>query len=448
MNNTSVIEAVRQSIDDNLPAAFEWLKKMVQINSGTRNAAGVRKIALLVEEMFGGEGFTVEYENASDGGAPLGPHQGLVKRGFDGKTIILATHNDTVYPPEDTFSWQEADDSEFGKIIRGPGVLDNKASTISIWLVIRALKKHFPEIFRTITWAIFCNAAEEIGGPQFFEFVKERVDVKNVIAALVFEGESRRGKVLDGVPEVVVGRKGMITFSVRIDGVPGHPASQDRCASAVLQLARVIDRLSTLTDYERQLTLNFGRIEGGTTRNAVAASASALAEIRAFDPILLEWAVHKLGEELGLAVRPSKATKLSEIKGFDGEGDVRMHFNPAKGCRVHIEIERFTPPWKPSASSEKLAAIWQAVGNKIGYPSLKCRGGLKVRPIESVTRGGLSDANALSTLWPVLDGLGAYGENMHSSKPEKSEFLVRDSLGTKAVLNTMSIVQLATSKLP
>jgi glutamate carboxypeptidase len=104
--NASLLQTAAER---HLPAALDLLRRLVAINSFTANAAGVEAVARLTAEAFGPLGFTAELAPCTIPGT--GPHLFLTHRGNGGDPVVLVTHSDTVFPPEEEqrndFKWDE-----------------------------------------------------------------------------------------------------------------------------------------------------------------------------------------------------------------------------------------------------------------------------------------------------------------------------------------------------
>src|SRR5690606_14505391 len=192
----------------------------------------------------------------------------------------------------------------------------------------------------------------------------------------------------------------------------------ERGANAIVQLAEFIQRMSRLTDYDRQLTCNVGIVRGGTVTNRVPEYAEALAEMRAFDPQVLDEALGKVLAMDGLS------TVASAADGY-----------PA---RLEVLCRKRLPAWPDNPRTRGLVDLWRQAGALLG---------LKV---DGRARGGLSDGNFTQDLLPTLDGLGPIGANLHC--PVRSpdgqvdqEYLLPATYVPRAMLNVLGIERLAAS---
>jgi len=219
---------------------------------------------------------------------------------------------------------------------------------------------------------------------------------------------------------VVSARKGRATFRVRVEGRGAHAGGgHERGANAIVQLASVVTRLAALTDHSCELTVNVGRIEGGTVNNRVPHEASATLEMRAFD--------------MSVFGQTERA-----ILAMNGEGDVRSE-EDGHACRISVAVEDHTQPWMANAGSEYLAALWKSTGQRHGIR------------VAQEKRGGLSDGNVLWHNYYTLDGLGPRGENSHCSErsadgSKEQEWVDAASFVPKAVLNALAIEKLLQSR--
>jgi glutamate carboxypeptidase len=402
---------MRAACEKRLPAALEFLRGMVAINSFTANAAGVDAVGRLIAETFAPLGFLPTVVPAARPGC--GDHLFLSSdAGPDHSrlpTIALISHLDTVFPPDEErrnrFQWMRDGDR-----IYGPGTNDIKGGTALIYLMLAAMREVAPDLYAAAHWVIALNACEEVDSVDFGDAC-ERMLPEQTMACLLFEADG--GSRTE--PALVAARKGRATFSIRVEGLGAHAGGQHQHgANAIVQLARVVDTAAALTDYAAGVTVNVGTISGGTVNNRVPHEATATLEMRAHDPAAFS------------------RTK-SAILALGGEGTVRT----ATGfpCRIQVSLDDETPPWPANPATERLLAVWQAAGRDLGTE------------VARQERGGLSDGNVLWSRFPTLDGLGPSGEHSHCSERSEDgskvpEWVDAASFVPKAVLNTAAIARL------
>jgi glutamate carboxypeptidase len=388
-----------------MPEAMEWLRRMVGINSFTANAEGVNWLGALTAECFEPLGFQAEFVPSEV--PEYGRHLFLSRGGTAARTVVLVTHLDTVFPPEEEernhFRWEE---SPAEARIYGPGTVDIKGGTAMIGMMLRALRQFAPRLFEETRWLLAANASEEVMAKDFARRVTERCP-GGAEAVLVFEGGPRAGSEY----HVVTARKGRAEYRISAHGRAAHAGSAHPSGvNAIVSLCDAVERAAALTDYDRQLTVNVGRIEGGTVLNRVPHEATAALEMRAFEPAVLE--------EAGRALQ-----RIAQACSQEGRAEIA------------VECLGRSPAWPFDARNAGLFEHWRGAATVLGLTA------------QSEARGGLSDANYLCHLGPTIDGLGPTGANAHCSERSADgskvpEFVETDSFVPKAALNVLAIRRL------
>jgi len=400
---------IARYLEANLPIYLDLLRQMVAINSFTANPEGVNRLGRLTAEAFADLGFTAEMVQAAN--PHYGHHLVLTRPGLSAQKIGLISHLDTVFPPEEeilnNFAWREEGDR-----IYGPGTVDIKGGTVMIYMILAALQQFFPEVFNQVTWLVLLDAAEEREARDFGQLCLERLGPE-ALAALVFEG----GQKVRNNFSVVAARKGIALYEVITSGKAAHAGtSHPKGANAIVQLAEVIWRIDSLTDYERDLTFNVGVVSGGTVTNRVPHYAEAQVEMRAFAVDVFEEGI----------------ARMLALNGYSSVRSAKDGYP----CQVRIELQSRVAPWSPNPATDHLLAIWQAAARSVGLAAVR------------EERGGLSDGNLIWRHIPTLDGLGPSGANAHCSEQspdgsKEQEYVEVSSFVPKALLNVMAILRLA-----
>ncbi len=395
------LRPLHQSAEDALPQMLDWLRRMVEINSFTTNIVGVNALGQLTAECFAELGFEPEFVSATH--PQHGSHLFLRRGPTEQPPIVLVTHLDTVFPPEEElandFRWQPD-----GRRIYGPGTVDNKGGTAMIWLMIKVMQQMLPDLFESTHWLIAANSAEEVIGSDFANRTQERCQ-QGVRAVLVFEGGPRDAAGW----HLVTARKGRAEFRVTCHGRAAHAGSNHALGiNAVVELARVLPAISALTDVKQALTVNVASMHGGTVLNRVPHEAVVDLEMRAFDPAVL--------------------SRAEEAMRFFG-GCTEAH------GEIVIDCLGRTQAWPGGMQTEVLFHAWENAAARLGFSAV------------AEQRGGLSDANYLCVLGPTLDGLGPVGGNAHCSERSSDgsklpEFVEIDSFVPKAVMNILAVGEL------
>lgn len=395
------IRSLTQSAEKTLPTMLEWLRRMVEINSFTTNIAGVNRLGALTAECFAVLGFVAESVPSTD--LTHGSHLFLRRGPVEKKPIVLVTHLDTVFPPEEevknNFRWQPE-----GNRIYGPGTVDIKGGTTLIWLMLKLLREVQSELFESTHWLIAANSAEEVIGADFAHRTTERCP-QGARAVLVFEGGPHEK---DGW-HLVTARKGRAEYRLTCLGRAAHAGSNHALGiNAVVELSRILPAVAALTTPSRQLTVNVASVHGGTVLNRVPHEAVAELEMRAFDP-------------------QSLADAGAAVQIFAGHTQA--------GAEIRVECIGSTQAWPGGTETEAIYHHWEKAASRLGVSTV------------AEKRGGLSDANYLCKLGPTMDGLGPSGGNAHCSERSEDgsklpEYVELDSFVPKAVLNVLALNEL------
>lgn len=407
--NTTTAEVIRSYLEKGMPRYLAILRDMVGINSFTPNPDGVNRLADYTAGVFRSLGFTDERVPSSN---PLyGRHLVLSRAGSSPIVIGCVSHLDTVYSPEEEernrFVWRAEGDR-----IYGPGTEDIKGGTVMMLMILEALRHAAPGVFEEITWVLLLDASEETDSADFGELCRERLGA-GALGSLIFEA----GRVHGSDFNVVTARKGRAEIKITAEGKGAHSGvSHKHGASAIMQIADVIQKIESITDYKSDCTVNVGRITGGSQINRVPHLAEAYAEMRAFSPAVFERALQDI-----LALNG-----YSSVSSADGRF----------ACRTAVELIRRVPAWPDNPGSARLFSFWESAGGILGST------------IRLEKRGGLSDGNYFWDSFPTIDGLGPSGGNPHCSEhsadgSKEQEFVVVSSFVPKAVLNAMAIIKIA-----
>ena len=399
---------IRHYLDKNFDRYMDILHQMVSTNSFTANQVGVNRLGKMTADAFKTLGFKADFIQSTD--PEFGKHLVLTRDGFSNKKVGLISHLDTVFPPEEEvinhFFWRKEGDR-----IYGPGTNDIKGGTVMVLMVMETLQKFFPEEFDATTWIILLNAAEERWSIDFGELCRQHLGA-DALAALVFEA----GYLENNHISLVAARKGMAIYDIRVEGKSAHAGnSHKNGANAILQMAEIVQKISALSNYDRDLTFNIGIISGGTVPNRVPHFAEARGEMRTFSHEIFKEAVSHLTD----------ISNSPPVVSADG----------CFTCDIKINIIAENSPWPPNPETDNLFNLWEEIAKPLGFEIIR------------EERGGLSDGNQLWDFVPTIDGLGPNGRNAHCSESsvdgiKDQEFVTLSSFVPKATLNTLAISKL------
>jgi glutamate carboxypeptidase len=253
-------------LDEQQGAMETALAELVEINSFTDNVEGGRKVGAALEEIFSLEGLDLDKVPSTT--KKFADHLVISS---DWTThgeapIALVGHLDTVFPPG-TFEGYRRD----GDLARGPGVLDIKGGLVVVAWALKALAQagalHDLPALRVVI-----VADEEVGSPEGKRVIQE--SIAGARAALVFEAGRKNDLI-------ITRRKGTGALKVIAHGKAAHAGNAHKDgANALWALAKLVDRAQALTEYARGVTVNVGKVSGGTSKNTVPDSAEALLDLR------------------------------------------------------------------------------------------------------------------------------------------------------------------------
>ena len=343
----------------------EALRGLVEVNSFTDNREGGLEVGRRLRSLMalpGVEATSVASSRYADhwlfrtAGNPRLP------------PIALLGHLDTVFPPG-TFEGYRVD----GALRRGPGVLDMKGGLIVVAFALRGLAESFPGGLAALPpLRIVVVSDEEVGSPEGAGVIRQAIG--GSAAALVFES----GRAQDAI---ITRRKGTGAVTAIAHGKAAHAGNHHaEGKNAIWALARWIDAAQRLTDYDRGVTVNVGKISGGQGKNTVPDRAEAQADIRYItraDGEALTERLRAAAEQVGAAV-PGTRLALS-----GGVGREPLERTPAN-----------------VALMEAYAAAARASGLGAG---------------EAPLIGGGSDASTSAAMGIAsIDGLGPRGKGFHT----------------------------------
>jgi glutamate carboxypeptidase len=280
----------------------------------------------------------------------------------DGQILVLA-HSDTVWP---LGTLAQMPFREKGGRLWGPGVLDMKSGIAFFLFALRALRELDIPVERRVILQV--NADEEVGS-ESSRPVTEATGGHSSAVLVLEPGTGLTGKLKTA-------RKGVGAYTVTVHGRASHAGVDfENGASAVIELARQIERVAGFTNLKRGITVNPGVIAGGTRSNVVAADAWAEVDMR----------IARLKDA------PALDKKFHSLRPFD------------KRCSIEVTGGLNRPPMERTPAIGKLFEIARGCAAELGVK------------LEESSTGGGSDGNFTAALSvPTLDGLGGVGEGAHA----------------------------------
>ncbi|HKN37179.1 MAG TPA: M20 family metallopeptidase [Terriglobales bacterium] len=342
-------------------AIVETIRQAVEIESPTDNKHAVDRLGHWLASKFEALGGHSKFHRTAD----FGDHLQVDFPGRDRrKPVLLLGHFDTVYPLGTlaTMPCRLGD----GRLW-GPGTLDMKSGIASMLYAIDALRTQDGTLPRSVT--VLLVSDEEVGSNSSRRITEELA--KRSEAVLVLEPSYG----LKGA--VKTARKGVGEYVLKATGKAAHAGLDfEKGQSAVLELARQIERISAMTDLKRGLTVSVDMISGGTRVNVIPAEASASIDVR----------IARMTDAAGIN------RKLRSLKPVN------------RKCRLEITGGIDRPPMERTAGVAGLFRQASALAKDLGWK------------LEEAAVGGGSDGNLTAALGiPTLDGLGGVGEGAHAT---------------------------------
>src|SRR5690242_8509221 len=200
-------KAIIDAVDAHNADALALLEKVVNINSGTQNFAGVRAVGDVFRAELDALGFKTEWVD----GAPFHRAGHLVaEHPGKGPRVLLIGHLDTVFERDSPFQRFERLDE---KTARGPGIIDMKGGDVIIIHALKALKS--AGVLKDMNIAVVMTGDEEdTGDPQALARAALVAAAKGADYALGFEDGP-------GDPRfAVTARRGTSSWTLDVTGTP------------------------------------------------------------------------------------------------------------------------------------------------------------------------------------------------------------------------------------
>jgi glutamate carboxypeptidase len=367
-------------------AQLDLLKQVVNVDSGTGDVAGGRKVAgLLVPRL---KALDMDVETVAAEAPDLPENIVATLKGTGRGRILMIGHIDTVFGPGTVAKWpfRIADDRA-----TGPGVSDEKGGVIEGLYALQILHDLGFKDFGRITFLI--ETSEERGSPG----------TKALINRLVGDADVELNLEPGDPPDsATVWRKGSTTFHIDVKGRAAHAgvAPQDG-RNAAVELIHQVQADDVFPKSGEGLTANLTLIDAGSRENIIPEHASAAINVRVRDKTDFERVEQTFRANAARTQVPDTTVTVSRTPAY--------------------------PPLATNPGTDALAAraeaIYAGIGRKLG------RGG----------NGGASEsALAYEAGVPALDGLGPVGGGFHSDK----EFLDLKTLTPRLYLLTKLLMDL------
>ena len=369
--------------------SLSLLEKIVNINSGTQNPEGIRKVGFILKEEFDRLGMKTRWVNISQ--ADRGGHLFAETKSSSGPNILIISHIDTVFDKDSPFQKF----TKKGNKAFGPGVIDAKGGIVIILSALKALK--MTGVLDHINISLALMGDEEMPATDSKGPIRSHlIDIaKKSDIALGFE------YAVETINKATIARRSYLSWTIEVSGKGGHSSkifSSNKGYGTNFSAFYILNNIRKKFRKYKYLTINPGLIIGGTSvelpqhgikgqgsgkNNVIAKKTVITGDLRTISSKQLNFAKKELRK---LASKPLKQTKAT------------ITFN---------ERDNY-PPMSPSPSNRQLLELISQANQDLGYG--------KITALDPGSRGTADIVFTAPYVKALVDGLGALGTGAHSEK--------------------------------
>ena len=371
------------NVNSRLPQTLQLIEKLVNINSGTLNTKGVKKVGKLLQKEFNSIGFSTEWVKLPDSLKRAG-HLVAATKGTQGKRLFLIGHLDTVFEPDMPANpFKKLTDST----ATGQGANDMKGGDVIMLAALQALHQ-LNLLKNTSITAYFTGDEEKAGNPVSVSRADFIERAKGCEAALAFEGAQ-------GLRTIATARRGSSSWYLTVTGKQAHSSGIfNKNFGAVYEAARLVNTFREQLGQEQYLTFNPAVFAGGTDVqydfNQVKASIDGKTNI--ISPTAVVMGDLRFLTEGQKDSARQKMTVITSVYNLPGTS-------------ATIRFEDGITSMEPTAGNRKLAALLSTASTDLG-----------IGPVQEGDPGGrgAGDISYVARYLDCLDGLGASGSGAHA----------------------------------
>jgi glutamate carboxypeptidase len=386
-------QKVMDYIDANMPRAIALLKESVNINSGTLNIAGVKKVGEIFAREFEKANFKTKWIPMPDSLRRAGHlvattgfnNQAVDKKNPKGKKLFLIGHLDTVFEPDMPANpFTMLNDST----ATGQGVNDMKGGDVVMIIALQAL--HAQGLLKDADIIAYLTGDEEhAANPREISRADFIESAKKTDIALAFEGAN-------GLNSVATARRGASGWTLNVKAKTGHSSgvfTPNAGYGAIYEAARIVNEFRVQLSTEKYLTFNPGVFIGGSEMNynKAKSTGTAIGKTNIISP-----AVTVTGD-LRFLTEDQKINARKKMTAIVADN--------LAGTKATIKFADGIPSMAPSEGNDKLLEIISGVTKDMG--------------LGATTAGdpgsrGAGDISYIAAYVDCIDGLGASGKGAHA----------------------------------
>ena len=373
------------AVDAHNGEALALLEKVVNINSGSHNLAGVRAVGDAFRAEFDALGFKTTWVDGAAwkrAGHLIADHPG------PGARLLLIGHLDTVFEADSPFQkFRRLDD----KTAQGPGIIDMKGGDVVIVAAMKALQA--AGVLKDLNVVVVMTGDEEdTGEPQAVARAALVEAARGAKYAIGFEdgpGDPRYG---------VTARRGTSGWKLEVTGTPAHSSQifrSDIGYGAIFEASRILDGFRQKLAGEEHLTFNPSVILGGTAVSLDAALSRGTASGKT--NVVPEHAV-VLGD-----LRTVSKAQLEHAR----EAMKSVVASPLPHTSAALTFEDGYPSLAPTPGNARLLGLYDQASRDLGFG-----------PVTAVSpdRAGAADVSFVADEVPsIIDGVGLMGHDDHTA---------------------------------
>jgi glutamate carboxypeptidase len=382
---TASEQTIVQYIDEHNGEALTLLERVVNINSGTQNFAGVRDVG----KVFAGEFERLGFKTRWIDGAPFQRAGHLIAdHPGPGRRFLLIGHLDTVFERDSPFQkFERISESQ----ARGPGVCDMKGGDVIILQALKALQAAGALSTMNIT-VVMTGDEESAGDPQSAARAALVEAAKGADVAIGFEDGA-------GDPRTaVIGRRGTTGWTLTVKGKPAHSSQIFRADigyGAIFEAARIVNAFRETLAGEPHLTFNPALVVAGTQVqfDKVQARGTAFGK----DNVIPEHAI--VSGDL-------RALSTEQFASARQRMEAIVKSSPLAQTSAEITFDEGYPPLAPTDGNRKLLEMYDRASRDVN-----------AGPVAAVDpdRAGAADVSFVAGQVPmILDGVGLMGTGGHT----------------------------------
>jgi glutamate carboxypeptidase len=368
------------------------LKESVNINSGTLNIAGVKKVGEIFAREFEKANFKTKWIPMPDSLRRAGHlvattgfnNEAADKKKSKRKKLFLIGHLDTVFEPDMPANpFTMLNDST----ATGQGVNDMKGGDVVMIIALQAL--HAQGLLKDADIIAYLTGDEEhAANPREISRADFIESAKKTDIALAFEGAN-------GLNSVATARRAS-GWTLNVKAKTGHSSgvfTPNAGYGAIYEAARIINEFRVQLSTEKYLTFNPGVFIGGSEMNynSAKSTGTAIGKTNIISPaVIVTGDLRFLTEDQKMNARK----KMSAIVADN-----------LAGTKATIKFADGIPSMAPTEGNDKLLEIISGVTKDMGFGATTAG--------DPGSRGA-GDISYIAAYVDCIDGLGASGKGAHA----------------------------------